>query len=147
MMPSPFNHVDAIYNDQRIEYFDSLGESDKKAFSSYMINRIISMNADYLPIVNEFQTYYNIVNGRDTYLFYSQLLPKKKQFNKYVKGTKESKHDPWLINLIATHYGVSQLTATDYISLCIKSENGKTGLRDICRIYGVDLTLLKKVKL
>jgi hypothetical protein len=146
-MASPFDHVNTIYTDQSIDYFDSLEEKEKKNFNPYMINRIISMNPDYLPVVNEFQKYYGIVGGRETYLFFSQLLPKKKQFNKYVKGSKEALYEPWLVDVVIRYYKVSKSEANYYLSLCYQTEAGRENLKSICSKYGIDPKLFKKAKL
>ena len=44
MTLSPFDHIKEIYTNQRVNYFDTLTDEDKKTFQPYMINRIISMN-------------------------------------------------------------------------------------------------------
>src|SRR5690606_27071652 len=103
-----FDHDNAIYTDQRRNYFDDLDEEDQKTFNNYMVNRIISMNPDYIPIVNEFQRFYGELRPREVYLFYSQLLPKKKQFNKYIKGKKEIRYEDWLIDILVTYYNISK---------------------------------------
>ena len=35
--------------------WDSFSDADKKKFSPFMVNRYLSMNDDFLPIVNHFQ--------------------------------------------------------------------------------------------
>ena len=78
---SLFDHVDAIYTNQKIDYFGTLTEADKKSYNNYMVNRFLSMNTHQLPFVNELQKY--TLDTKTHYLFFSQLLPRGKQFNKY----------------------------------------------------------------
>lgn len=144
---SPFDHVNAIYTNQSIDYFDNLDDSDKKGFSSYMINRIISMIPEFLPIVNEFQQYLNVVSPRETYLFYSQLLPKGKRFGKYIKGEKESKIDTWIVDLICKYFQISKADAIYYIMLMCKTDEGKADLKCILAKFGIEPNKLKKLKL
>lgn len=146
-MATPFDHVTAIYTNQSLDYFDQLDEKEKKAFSPYMINRIISMTPEYLEVVNEFQKYLGQVGGRETYLFYSQILPKQRMYSKYVKGSKETEVDFWVVELIAHHHQISREDAKYYISIMRKSEDGKTALKNIMAAYGTDPKKIKKVKL
>ena len=39
---SLFDHVDAIYTNQKIDYFGTLTEADKKSYNNYMVNRFDS---------------------------------------------------------------------------------------------------------
>jgi len=140
-----FNHLSAIFENQSIAYFDELSESDRKTYSTYMINRLVSMNIKYLPIVNEFQRY--PIGARESYLFYSQCIPKKRQFNKYVKSTSESKYESWLVELIARYHEVSNHHAIEYLELMMLTERGKQCIVGICEFYGTDPKNIKKLKL
>jgi hypothetical protein len=146
-MKSPFDHVNAIYTDQSIDYFDTLEDADKKTFTQYMVNRIISMTPNYLPVVNELQQYYGQIGSRETYLFYSQLLPRRKVYNKYVKGEKDDKYEFWLIDLLVTEYTISRAEALYYLGILYQTDEGKEELRFICQKYGTDPKKIKKAKL
>lgn len=146
-MATPFDHVSAIYTNQALNYFDELDDSAQKSFSTYMVNRIISMTPDYLPIVNEFNQYYIGVTGRETYLFYSQILPKRKRYDKYVKGSKESKYDEWLIDILVSEYMISTTEAVYYLDILYSTNEGIDELQSICRKYGIDPKKMKKAKL
>lgn len=138
-----FDHIDAIYTNQRIDYFDNLSDGDKKTYNNYMVNRFLSMNPHQLPVVNELQKY-NIPQNVH-YMFYSQVLPRGKQFNKYIKKTKEVKYEDWLIDIVVKHYNVSIAEAEEYLHIYYKQN--KTALRELCELYGVDNKTLKKAKL
>lgn len=138
-----FNHVDAIYVDQRLDYFATLSGADRKTYSPYMVNRFISMNPHQLPLVDEIQKY--TIPQETHYLFYATTVPRGKQFNKYIKNRKDIKHEPWLVELVAKHYGVSRLEAVTYINLFL--EKDKEALKNICRKYGIEESVIKKAKL
>lgn len=138
-----FDHIEAIYTNQRSDYFDTLTEADKKSYSNYMINRFISMNPHQVPFVNEIQKYN--LDSKLHYLFYSQVLPKGKQFNKYIKKTKEVKYEDWLIDIITKHFSVSVVEAEEYLEIYYKQN--KSALKMLCEAYGVDSKKLKKAKL
>lgn len=142
-----FDHVNAIYTDQSIGYYDNLSVEDRKTFGIFMINRFISMKMDFVEIVNEIQKHWGIVKERDVYLFYSQILPRGKQWNKYVKakGGKEKKHEDWVLKLLAEYYSVSQTEATMYLETFMKTPEGKEALKEIFEAYGVEPRKIKKV--
>lgn len=142
-----FDHLKAIYGDQRIEYFDELRDFEKKTFEVYMINRFLSMNPDHLPLVNEMQLYYSSFGSRESYLFYSQMIPKRPQFHKYIKAKTADKYERWLVEIVAEYFEVSTIEATDYIQQFYLTDAGKDELRDICRTKNIPDKKLKKVKL
>lgn len=147
MSKTPFDHINAIYGNQRLDYFDTLTEADRKTFSPYVVNMGISMNPDFLPFVNELNKYWGQLGPRETYLFYSQCIPKGKYYNKWVKGKKDVDYDDWLIELVAKKYEVSQNEAKMYLALFYKTDDGRAELKSICESYGVDQKKLKKAKL
>jgi hypothetical protein len=147
MAASIFDHLAAIYLNKKVDYLDTLEEPDRKTFNTYMINRFISMNADYLPVVNAFQKFYGVLGPRETYLFYSQFLPRKKAFAKYVKGVKEEKYDEWLVDIVVRYFEVSKKDAISYLDLFYQTEEGKADLREICEFFGTDPKKIKKVKI
>lgn len=147
MPRSIFDLIKVVYEDQSPDAFDKWEEAEQKAFQTYMVNRIISMNPDYLPLVNEIQQF-GLLGNRETYLFFSQMLPKGRQFSKYIKATaKESKYEEWLIDLLAMHFGVSKAESLEYVEILYKTEKGKRELREIAESYATDPKKLKKAKL
>jgi hypothetical protein len=146
MPKSIFDHANAIYTDQSPTYFDTLDDTDKKTLMTFMINRILSMNPSQIELVNEAQKY-GLMDPRSTYLFFSNILPKGKQYNKYVKGKKDDKYESWLIELVAKNFSISKSEAIDALEVYYHSEAGKAELRMICEGYGVETKLITKVKL
>lgn len=147
MAKTPFQHIDAIYGNQRINYFDTLDDVDKKSFSSYVITMGISMNPDFLPVANEVNKYWGQLDSRSTYLFYSQILPKGKYYNKWVKGKKDVDYEPWLVTRIANHFEVSTNEAKTYLTNYYRTDEGRDELRTLLEGYGVDPKKIKKAKL
>jgi hypothetical protein len=141
-----FDFITAITQDQSIEYFDSLTEEEVKLYkkSRYMINKILSMNPEYAEVIGLIQKY-NGMPDRAHYMFLSGVLPKKKQFNKYIKSTAETKYPTWLISLIKNHFTVSSVEAVEYLDI-LYTQN-KDEVLHICKMYAVDPKLLKELKL
>ena len=98
--------------------WDTLDEASQKSFSPYLINRWLSMNMDFIDIVNELQRYtIGQVSPAETYKLYFDILPKQKQFNKYIKGTKSDKYNQNLVELLSQHFLVSEKEAKEYIDI------------------------------
>lgn len=143
MAKTLFDHVNEIYQSQNKNYFSTLEDGEKRTYSNYMVNRVLSMNIHQLPLVNEIQKY-NIPSDVH-YLFFATTIPRGKQYNKYVKAAKETKYEEWLVDLVAKHYCVSQDEANVYLDIYYKDD--KPALRSLCEKYGVDPKVIKKAKL
>lgn len=141
-----FDFINMIYQDQTLESFDGMTDAEKKKYknSKYMIHRFLSMNPAYAPIVNVIQKYPNIPE-RAHYMFLVGMLPKGRQFNKYIKGQKEEIYETWLVDLVSKYFNVSLSEATTYLD--IYYEHNKGALRLLCELYGIDSKQMKKAKL
>ena len=141
-----FDFLNAIYQNQTMNYYDSLSDGDKREYknSRWMIHRFISMNPHYLPVANAIQPYTKVPD-RVHYMFLTQLLPKGKQFNKYIKGKKDVKYESWLVDLVSNHYKVSTKEAKAYLEIFYSQD--KESLRKLCEKYAVEKKQLKKAKL
>ena len=112
--------------------WDKLDEASQKTFSPYLINRWLSMNMDYIEIVDMFQQYtIGPLSKKHVYQLYLDFLPKQKTFNKYIKGKKMSKYNKSLVKIVATHYQVAYLEAEQYIDLLEENE-----ISDLLKKYG-----------
>ena len=84
---SLFDHIKQITDVQNPNYWDEISDDDKKSWSNYMINRFLSMKPEWIDFVNEVQKY--PLQPRELYKVYIDILPKKKQWLKYIKGDKK----------------------------------------------------------
>ena len=113
--------------------WDSFTEEEQKKFSPFIINRFLSMDKDFLEIVNVFQKYaIGTLEPREVYKWYCDILPRGKRFNKYIKGKRDKKYDKEMINIISNHFEVSKKESKDYIDLLDKKE-----IKEIYKMYGV----------
>ena len=114
--------------------WDSFTEDEQKKFSPFIINRFLSMDEEFIEIVNMFQPYaIGTLEPKDVYEFYRNLLPKGKRFNKYIKGKKDKKHDKELLELVSKYFEVSKNESKVYIDLLSKQE-----IKEMYKIYGVE---------
>jgi hypothetical protein len=128
-----FEHISGI-TDKKTPW-DVLSDADKKSFTPYIINRWLSMNIDFIELVNELQRYtIGGVSAEETYKLYYDILPKQKQFNKYIKGKKADKYNPALVELLSMHFLVSEKEAMEYIDMY--QETSLNTLKEIIKKYG-----------
>ena len=81
--------------------WDSFNETDQKTFSPFIINRWLSMDEEFIEVVNYFQKYaVGTLEPREVYKWYSDFLPKGKRFNKYIKSKNKKKYDPVLVGVV-----------------------------------------------
>ena len=121
--------------------WENFDESEQKTFSPFIVNRWLSMDNDFLKIVNFFQKYsIGLLEPKDTYKWYCDVLPKGKRFNRYIKGKKQVKYDKDLINVVSKHYETSKKECVEYIELLKKSE-----LISMLELYGKEPKQIKKL--
>ena len=72
------------------KHWDEFTEDEQKKFSPFIINRWLSMDKEFIEFVNVFQKYaIGTLEPREVYMWYRDVLPKGKRFNKYIKGNKD----------------------------------------------------------
>ncbi len=122
-------------------HWNEFTEDEQKKFSPFIINRWLSMDKDFLEIVNFFQKYsIGTLEPREVYKWYCDMLPKGKRFNKYIKGKKDKKYNTELIDIMVTHFECSKSQAKDYLDLITKSE-----LIEILEKYGMNEKTIKRL--
>ena len=140
-----FDHVTHITQKQTKGYWDSLNETEKKQWSNYMIHRFLSMKMEYVDVVNEIQRYN--LKPKDMYKLYTNILPKKKEWLRYVKGKKTMKYEKWVVEIVAKHYESSLSEANEYLDVFYSTEQNKANLKTILQKYGSDPKEIKKLNL
>ena len=112
--------------------WDSFNESDQKSFSPFIINRWLSMDGEFIEVVNYFQKYaIGTLEPREVYKWYLDFLPKGKRYNKYIKSKKNKKYNLELINILCDYFEDSKNNIIEYIDFMTKSQ-----LKEILKIYG-----------
>ena len=120
--------------------WENFDESEQKTFSPFIINRFLSMDKDFIEIVNYFQKYsIGTLEPREVYKWYCDMLPKGKRFNKYIKGKNKKDYAPWVIDLLSTHFHCSKQHAEEYLELISEEE-----LKSIFKIYASEPSKVKK---
>jgi len=133
---SLFDHIKEITSVQKSNYWETLSDSDKKTWSNYMIHRFLSMKMEWVELVNELQKYN--LQPKELYKLYVNVLPKGKQWLKYVKRRSQMEHPNWLINIVANHEEVSKREAKDMVEMYMLTEGGMLELGQLAQKWGVE---------
>ena len=142
---SLFDHIQAVTSQQSPNYWDEISDDDRKSWSNFMVNRFLSMKPEWIDLVNEVQKY--PLKPKELYKVYADILPKKKQWLKYIKGDKQMKHPKWLYEIVAKHLECSIREASDAIEMYEISAGGQAELADILGKYGVEQKEIRKLGL
>ena len=138
-----FDHIKWITEKQTKDYWDTLNDTEKKRWSNYMINRFLSMKVDWISFVNEVQQYN--LKPKDLYRLYIDILPKGKQWLRYVKRKKKMNYSNWLLEIIIKDFKVSISEAKQYLDTHYMTEQGKQEIREILMKYGTEEKLIKSI--
>tara|TARA_Y100000296_G_scaffold76404_1_gene96991 strand:+ start:619 stop:1068 length:450 start_codon:yes stop_codon:yes gene_type:complete len=140
-----FDHIQAVTSQQNPNYWDEISDEDKKSWSNYMVNRFLSMKMEWVEFVNEVQKY--PLKPKELYKVYTDILPKKKQWLKYIKGDKEMKYPKWVYEIVAKHLQCSTREASDAVDMYELSHGGQAELTDILIKYGKTVEEIRKIGL
>ena len=94
---------------------DSFSDKDWEVWNSYMVHRFLSMNPNYLELVNEAQKIMP-QNKKEIYSIYREYIPKNNKWNKYVKSSVK-KSNPELLEHLSRYWECSKNEAKEYITL------------------------------
>jgi len=134
-----FNWINEILVSKK--HWNEFTEDEQKKFSPFIINRWLSMDKDFLEIVNFFQKYsIGTLEPREVYKWYCDMLPRGKRFNKYIKGKKDKKYNTELIDIMVMHFECSKSQVKDYLDLIAKNE-----LIEILEKYGKNEKTIKRL--
>ena len=131
---SLFDHIKQITDVQNPNYWNDISDDDKKSWSNYMVNRFLSMKMEWVDFVNEVQRY--PLEPKELYKVYTDILPKKRQWLKYVKGDKKMKYPKWVYEIVSKHLQCSLREAKEAVETYEMSYGGQAELVDILIKYG-----------
>ena len=114
---NPFDHIKNLHTKKR--RWEDFNDEEKKSFNVFIINKCLSMNPNYLGIVNMVQNFTGlnqILSQKEVFNIYFDLLPTRFRFYKWIKGEK-TKKDKEKAEYLATHFKVSIREAYDYLQI------------------------------
>ena len=99
---------------------DLFTNQDWDVWNSYMVHRFLSMNPDYVELVNEIQML-PPTNKKQIYSIYREYIPKNNKWSKYVKSNiKEPDKD--LTLQLKKYFNVSVREVKDYLKILDKKQ-------------------------
>lgn len=96
----------------------SWNEDISKAWNTFMVNRVLSMNEDNIEFIDMVQRYFNIPE-KNVHEFYRTSLPTSTRFYPYLKAEGTVVKD---IKLLCLHFQMSKRDARDYLSMMTEEE-------------------------
>ncbi len=137
---SLFDHINQITGVQNPNYWEEISEEDKKSWSNYMVHRFLSMKTEWIGFVNQVQKY--TLNPKDLYKLYVDVIPKKKQWLRYVKKKKEMDFSKEMLEVVSRYFEVGLQEAQEMVELYFTTN--KDELRSILEMYGNDKKEINK---
>jgi hypothetical protein len=117
---------------------DTFTNQDWDIWNSYMVHRFLSMNPDYIELVNEVQAL-PPSNKKQIYSIYREYIPKNNKWSKYVKSSNKE-FDKDLILQLKKHFNVSAREIKDYLKILDKKE-----VQSILNKQGLEEKEIKKL--
>mgnify|MGYP003681585702 FL=1 len=91
----------------------SFSDKDWELWNSYMIHRFMSMNPDYLELVNEAQKIMP-QNKKEIYSIYREYVPKNNKWNKYIKSNIKKLNNE-LVEHLSSYWECSKNEVKEYM--------------------------------
>jgi hypothetical protein len=118
--------------------WNDLTQEEIDSINPYLLNRYLSMNPDYLELVN----YTQIIPHTEKekyYRIYSNLIPKKKQWLKYIKSSNKNESKE-LLEYLSKYFECSIREVKDYLKILDKKQ-----IQEILEGFGLDDKEIKKL--
>lgn len=96
-------------------------DHNKKQFSPYMINRLLSMDHNMIELVNYIQQYTPTLGNEMTYNLYLDILPKKKSYNKYINNNTVNKQQK-IIDFLSKQYEMNDDEVAEILKRSTKQD-------------------------
>ena len=122
---NPFDHIKNLHTKKRT--WNDFNDEEKKSFNVFIVNKGLSMNPNYLGIVNMVQNFTGlnqILSQKEVFNIYFNLLPTNFRYYKWIKGEKNKK-DKEKAEYLAIHFKVSTREAYDYLKVLDKKTINK----------------------
>ena len=102
---------------------NSFSNKDWELWNSYMVHRFLSMNPDFLDIVNVVQKI-NPQNKKEIYSVYREFIPKNNKWSKYIKS-KVKQRNKDLVEHLSSYWECSTKETREYLEFLDTDEIGR----------------------
>ena len=139
---TPFDYLKLVHN-KKVKWED-LNEEEQKSWNTFIINRALSFNSNYIDIVNNDQPHTGgQLTPAEIFKYYQNMLPNNFRFQKWIKGKKENKYNPQLLALLSGYFECSCKQVEEYLKI-MKKKDLKSLLISIGLQEGEIKKLIKK---
>jgi len=136
---TPFDFLKLAHN-KKVNW-DELTEDEQKSWNTFIINRALSFNSDYLDIVNKIQPYTGgQLTPAEIFKYYQSMLPSNFRFQKWIKGNKTKSFNPDMIEVVSSYLECSRKQAEDYLNILDKKE-----IKQLLKHIGMQDDQIKKL--
>lgn len=115
---SIFEHLKNLTENK--EDWNPDNDDQVSSYNVYMINKYISMSEMYIPIVNEINQY-NVPKDIN-YNYYYDVLPKRKQYFKYIKKTTGHELTDSQKSILYDYFQIGPKQVDQYIEIMTKED-------------------------
>ena len=115
---TPFDFLKKVH-DKKLKWED-LTEDQQKVYNTFIINKALSFNSNYLDIVNRIQHY--TPTSKESFKYFQSMTGNNFRYNKWIKGQKTKTYNPQLIAIVSAHLECSSKQAEDYLNILEKKE-------------------------
>ena len=98
---------------------ESFSDKDWDIWNSYMVHRFMSMNPDFVEIVNLVQDF-PPTEKQAIYKVYREFIPKNTSWNKYIKSTSKN-YNPDLLKILTSYFYCSTKEVKEYLNILEES--------------------------
>ena len=106
--------------------------------NTFIINRALSLNSNYLDIVNKIQQY--TPTSKESFKYFQSMTDDKFKYNKWIKGSKSVKFNPILVETISVYLECSKTQTIEYLNILEKKE-----IKNILKHIGIQDSEIKKM--
>jgi hypothetical protein len=131
-----FDFARQIYSEQDVNYFSTLTPEEQELWSTWMIQNILSMNPNLIEVINELQKVSFKLSPELYYKLLIGIIPKSKSFHKYIRSSTEKLYEPWILDILTKEFNLGKNQTKEYISILLKTEEGKHYLISTVSKYG-----------
>tara|TARA_R110002020_G_scaffold474757_1_gene707039 strand:- start:910 stop:1332 length:423 start_codon:yes stop_codon:yes gene_type:complete len=136
---TPFDYLKLFHN-KKVKWEDLNGE-DQKSWNTFIINRALSFNSNYIDIVNHIQPHTGgQLTPAEIFKYYQDMLPTNFRFQKWIKGQKINSYNPQLLIIVSTYFECSCKQAEEYLNVL-----GKKDTKLLLKQIGLQDSEIKKL--
>ena len=133
---TPFDFLKLVHN-KKIKW-ESLNEDEQKAYNTFIINKALSFNPNYLDGVNKIQCY--TPTPKESFKYLQSMTSDRFKYNKWIKGQKNKSYNPQLLALLSGYFECSSKQAEEYLNILDKKET-----KSLLKHIGIQENEIKKL--